>query len=289
MAQANPSTLMAADQVLVVEYLVQPSFDHRWHHHEGYELLVVHAGSGRMMIGDRCDHFTAGDIYLLAPGVPHSFHTSPVDPGGPLRCLYIEIAAELLEPAARLPGGERLSSCLARSRQGLRLAGEATRAACHRIEPLRCGDLRAFTLILDVLAELASSPQEALSSLAFDGGARGEIGDRWQSLCRMVRDRFREPLSVRQLAGQAGISSSQLCAVFRKMTGHTLMDYVHRLRIAEACRLLLSTDASITDIALSSGYQALASFNRQFRSHTGMSPGGYRRHYRAAPELRASA
>jgi AraC-like DNA-binding protein len=48
-------------------------------------------------------------------------------------------------------------------------------------------------------------------------------------------------------------------------------------RIRNACQTLAETDQSILEIALASGFQNLANFNRQFRKTTGMPPREYRK------------
>lgn len=55
------------------------------------------------------------------------------------------------------------------------------------------------------------------------------------------------------------------------------MQYIIRRRIGEAQNLLISTDRSITDIALSCGYNNSNYFQSVFKNLVGMTPGQYRR------------
>ena len=52
---------------------------------------------------------------------------------------------------------------------------------------------------------------------------------------------------------------------------------VKKLRIAHACRMLDSTDESISTICAASGYNNIANFNRQFLAEMGMTPTAYRK------------
>jgi len=90
-----------------------------------------------------------------------------------------------------------------------------------------------------------------------------------------------EPLTVREVARYAGISSSHFCRVFRAATGLTLIDYITRLRIVRAKRELLCTSGSVSDVAFKVGFQSLSQFNRSFARHVGCSPSGYRSAHRA--------
>ena len=48
--------------------------------------------------------------------------------------------------------------------------------------------------------------------------------------------------------------------------------YVNLYRVERATNLLMNTDMSITEIALSSGFQSIRSFNRVYLELTGLSP-----------------
>jgi YesN/AraC family two-component response regulator len=55
--------------------------------------------------------------------------------------------------------------------------------------------------------------------------------------------------------------------------------YVTQVRVAEAKRLLLSTELSVADVARTISYSNLNQFYKVFSRSCGMSPGEYRRHY----------
>lgn len=84
-------------------------------------------------------------------------------------------------------------------------------------------------------------------------------------------------LSIEGIARDLGVSERALFAAFddREVTPHR---YINRLRI-ETAKIMLAGKAerpSITDIALSSGFDSVSTFNRQFRAQTGISPSDYR-------------
>ncbi len=57
----------------------------------------------------------------------------------------------------------------------------------------------------------------------------------------------------------------------------TIGDYLAQCRVAEAIRLLISTDATTGDIALRAGFGSTTRFYERFSRDTGMSPAAYRR------------
>jgi AraC-like DNA-binding protein len=97
------------------------------------------------------------------------------------------------------------------------------------------------------------------------------------ALCRQKIERqFASPLSMRALAGEAGIEPETLSRNFRAQYGVTPRHYVNLLRIRQACRMLESGDLPLKTIALKCGFSSPHYFGRTFRQFLKMSPGAYR-------------
>jgi AraC-like DNA-binding protein len=93
----------------------------------------------------------------------------------------------------------------------------------------------------------------------------------------ILHERFAEPLSTRELADMARLSRSQFDRHFRRLFGTTPRDYLLRVRIDAACRLLANTDLKTTDVALKTGFYDHSHFSRSFCRIMGVSPTAYRR------------
>lgn len=96
----------------------------------------------------------------------------------------------------------------------------------------------------------------------------------------VLRQRLPARVSVAELAAAVGISPSHLASVFKAETGYGVVAYQNRLRLSQACELLVATDAPIADIAHEVGYEDEFYFSRQFRRVNGSSPREYRRRVR---------
>jgi AraC-like DNA-binding protein len=68
--------------------------------------------------------------------------------------------------------------------------------------------------------------------------------------------------------------------VFTQAFGETPHEFVTRMRIDAAKKLLLAENDSVTSICLNVGYESLGSFSSKFRSLTGLSPAAFRREAR---------
>lgn len=95
-----------------------------------------------------------------------------------------------------------------------------------------------------------------------------------------ARARLDQPLSVRDLAGHANLSTRQLARRMRAELGAGPLDWLHQQRILRAQELLERTDASIDQIAAGCGMGTAATLRRHFHRALGVTPTAYRTAFR---------
>ncbi len=83
-------------------------------------------------------------------------------------------------------------------------------------------------------------------------------------------------LNVNEIADKLGISRVYLGVLFKKEYNISIKDYMLLKRMDYACRLLKTTNHSITKIAEMLGYTDATGFRKIFKKHTGMLPNQYR-------------
>ncbi|MCX2947700.1 AraC family transcriptional regulator [Lentzea sp. NEAU-D7] len=91
-----------------------------------------------------------------------------------------------------------------------------------------------------------------------------------------MRADLRHPWTVAELAGIAAMSRSTFFVRFRENTGLTPLDFLYRMRMRHAARLLRDTTGTVASIAAASGYRTESAFGAAFRRFAGRSPGEYR-------------
>jgi AraC-like DNA-binding protein len=91
-----------------------------------------------------------------------------------------------------------------------------------------------------------------------------------------AREHFGSPLRVDDLAAIAGLSVPAFERVVRRTLGVSPKQFVQRLRIDHAASMLVTTDASLAEIATASGFYDQSQFTRIFRTAVGLPPGAYR-------------
>jgi AraC family transcriptional activator FtrA len=95
-------------------------------------------------------------------------------------------------------------------------------------------------------------------------------------------DRLDQPLSVVDLAREAGMSSRNLARHFHAVTGRSPLRWLHDQRVRRAQELLEVSDLSIEQIAARTGMGTATTLRRHFSQQLGVPPEAYRRTFRSA-------
>ncbi|PVZ03432.1 AraC family transcriptional regulator [Actinomycetospora cinnamomea] len=280
----------AADGVdVTVDQWVGPaSFDrlpvHGPHAHDFLVLVLVADGHGGLRVDDRDVPLTPGDVLVVAPGAvvapsPDalspatdvwmvSFPVDVVDPrttGSLVSWRSHPLLAPLLGRGRA--GGQRFT--VPPGERGWWL--EHVRALDDEIRARRDGAaaaVRAYlTLLLIALTRLESAVTE-------------ELRDRDEPLLAAVFDvveqRFREPLSLRDVAAAVGRTPGHVTTVVGRRTGRTVQQWITERRLREARRLLHDTDLTVAGVAARVGFRDAGYFVRRFRAEHGVPPGRWR-------------
>jgi AraC family transcriptional regulator len=94
---------------------------------------------------------------------------------------------------------------------------------------------------------------------------------------RYIRLHLTERLTLARIAQEAGSSSYHFVRLFQAYVGETPFEFTRRVRLATALRLLQEDlNASVTEIALSIGYETPAAFNKVLRKAIDLTPSQFR-------------
>ena len=97
-----------------------------------------------------------------------------------------------------------------------------------------------------------------------------------QKMCEYLEAHYTERVGLEDVTGYAGFSKYYGGRVFKQFMGTTIIDYLIRLRLEQAKKLLAESDLSIKQIGYEVGYQDPNYFTWSFKKATGMSPVKYR-------------
>ena len=106
--------------------------------------------------------------------------------------------------------------------------------------------------------------------------------ERVESLLETLKEQSERWWTVAEMAEFCQLSSDQFRRVFLKHTGMLPKIYIDRLKINQAAELLVSSNASVSEISSGLDYQDSYHFSRRFRQLTGISPRKYRTRFKPA-------
>lgn len=244
----------------------------RSHFHPVPELFVQTGGATEFECP--ADAFTAktGDFVVMPRGVPHA--ETPVDlrtPYGVLVCIHrgdgfiLHRGRKASDGTIQGWGSERLES--PRGRAAFRYLDDVAEAdtvpAAHRPTYVR-GLVDAFLVTL--LGELHRP--------AVESDARSPFVRKAEKLARAT---LADPeLSVAGLADSAGCAGDTLSRLFHRERGMTLTNWIARERVELAKELLPDARYNVAEVGWACGFSTPSYFIRVFRSHTGMTPRGWK-------------
>ncbi|SDD78444.1 AraC-like ligand binding domain-containing protein [Paenibacillus sp. UNCCL117] len=90
-----------------------------------------------------------------------------------------------------------------------------------------------------------------------------------------IKQHYRRKITKEELAAVTGKSPNYCATLFRQVTGETISDYVHAVRIKTAIAMLRHSRLTVSDIGEYVGYADVSYFHRIFRRMTGNPPSFY--------------
>jgi AraC-like DNA-binding protein/ligand-binding sensor protein len=193
---------------------------------------------------------------------------------GPNLVAYLQTGQVFFNPPSVRQAGRALTQL---HEWGLDL-DDAEAARCYHATPVvRQNEYEASLRLLQFFAD-------QLGALASQIIMRRQTAEPMQitRARQYIADQHQDKLSLGAVAHHAGMSPFHFCKTFRKVTGVPLTEYISRVRVEEAKRLLLNPNFRPSEIGYQVGFQSLIHFNRVFKRIVGESPTAYRVHLPAA-------
>jgi len=272
-----------------VDCLLYKSYEIAKHTHGFTELNLVIGGEGEHIIDDRAFAVEAGDVFVIPKQVTHAYrqrrkldvyHLLLTDR------FFDKHAAELwmlpgfvlfftVEPFFRAETEFRFGLKLS-AKRAVELARLLDQLIAEVSKPGVGSALALEALALYAIAQLCRDYTAQFGA----GGAELSRHPRTaaiQTALAHLEKNYRRKITLGELARLAHMAPNHFGRTFRAATHLTPMEYLSRVRLRAAQNLLLSTDLSITEIALESGFYDAAHFSRTFSAGMGCAPLRYRR------------
>jgi len=246
-----------------------------------YELVLMLKGGGEWTCNGERRPLAVHDLLLIPPFVPHSFEADAAAVSEHI-AVHFDFAPGV--PAAAR-GLDQRRPFRVRFTHGLDPGTRRRLYAGHRLERMLqavvtahgaggiLGPATASAHLAGVLLALLATPAEARTA-----NDRLRHQARVEQVTAFMHEHLGSRVDHAALERVSGLSTSRLQAVFREVTGYPPLDYLRRLRVEEARRLLADDRLSVKEIAARTGFRDTSHFSKVFRREDGLAPA----HYRAA-------
>jgi AraC-like DNA-binding protein len=236
-------------------------------------LCVVAQGSKEFLLGENRYHYDPAHYLLTTVDLPYVGQIRDASPECPYLGLRLALAPDMV------------SSVLAEMEQiPLQNPKDARAIAVSSLDgPLLDAVVRLVRLVAnpaearvllplvrrEIVYRLLRGEQGArLHHIAMRGGYRPQI----LHAIERLQQEFDQPLRIEQLAHDLGMSVSGLHHHFKSVTALSPLQFLKRLRLQAARRLMLGEGLDAASVALRVGYQDAAHFNREYKSFFGAPP-----------------
>lgn len=245
-----------------------------FHWHNEIEIGILERGKATELYGKRRYPLTPGTLFILWGTLPHGILKS----SGSLliRCLHIPLPVVL---QWNLPSA--LIDPL--------LHGEIIKDTAHHAACSDAALLRHWQKLMDentdeareiVLLDARRRMLMAAKSLKHTAPAKlqkeNHAAGAFERMVVAIVKGYSSPIKVREITETAGLSESYGMRLFKRISGMSINDYLTRIRISMAQRLLVTTDLKISEIARQSGFNTACRFYLVFHRHCGKTPRKYR-------------
>jgi AraC-like DNA-binding protein len=270
-------------QTIIVQEEIQNHFYPHLHRHAEIQITWIKRGEGTLLTGNSMHPFKAGEIFVLGANLPHLFRSSPeyFDESNQLDVQELTI---FFNPVGKLSALFNLAELQAvkaffeKWQVGFKIPADITGAFKEQIDLIQsAGGVYRMSVFLGMLNLIMGVEDlQPLSTANHTQPMTDPEGMRMASVLNYIMHNYSSALTLDDVARQAHLTPNAFCRYFKKHTRVTFIAFVNKVRIDQACKLLINGDLnSIADVAYHCGFSSINNFNLTFKKIMGKSPRGY--------------
>jgi AraC-like DNA-binding protein len=280
------------DRTIIVLEEVLPHFYTYLHRHAEVQITWIQKGEDTLLAGNSMHTFGDGEIYLLGANLPHLFKSDPAyfqpDSEKQVRTVTIFFnPSGKLSALFNLPEMKAVKAFVAQMHSGFKVPDSSYEQMALSVEAIQqANGAEQLSLFIELLHMLSmDSGLQPLSSGSYAFSMTDPEGMRIAKVYNYIMHNYSSVLTLEDVATRAHLTPTAFCRYFKKHTRHTFVHFVNKVRVNEACKLLVNGNSnSIAAIAYSCGFNSITNFNYTFKSIIGKSPRAYVNDYANAVE-----
>jgi AraC-like DNA-binding protein len=275
---------------IIVQEEILPHFYPHLHRHAEVQVTWIQEGEGTLLAGNSMHVFSGGEVFVMGANQPHLFKSSPdyfaegsqkqvraisifFNPNGKLAALF------------SLPEMQAVQSFFAQWQNGFKIPEREAEAFSVAIAKIQHSTGAAqLALLIDLLNAMSTTDGlQPLSSESYTYSMTDPEGARIASVYNYIMHNYSSALTLDEVARLAHLTPNAFCRYFKKHTRTTFIAFVNKVRVNEACKMLVNGSLNnIADVAYSCGFSSITNFNYVFKNIAGKSPRDYINDYSGA-------
>lgn len=239
------------------------------HDHDFFEVFLIEDGRATHWINGVTQMVEAGHLVFVRPSDTHAFRADRTRGCQIINVMFrMETAAHLVARYADTVAG-RFFDARGPLPEVHPLGPARFARAVNVAEQLQTAD-RSLARIEEYLLVLINRVAHITSGVT-------ATTPRWfAEACNAAQSPEVFRLGAAGLVAASGRSQEHVCRTCKTVTGFTPSEYVNRIRVEHAARLLRSTEDPVDDVIAQAGFENISYFYRLFRAQIGMTPRAYR-------------
>ncbi len=236
--------------------------NHPLHWHSYFELEIILCGAGKYIINDIEYNISSNNVFLLSTTDFHHIETEETT-----RLINISFDEEVI--AER----ELLFLMFSQTKKAYTFSPDEKKRLINAAELLEHeyrteGECQRQLLQYILNSLFKKNPNPYTNAFFYDhySGIKKAVV--------YMEMHFKEKITLRMLAEQAGYHPAYFSELFKKCTGETYISALNKLRVGYA-RTLLANGFSVSETCFLSGFSSLSNFGEVFKKFCQMSPSEY--------------
>ncbi len=253
------------------QYIMNP------HWHKEFEIIRVISGNFDVHLGNMGYCLSKGDIMLVECGILHR--------GEPENCVYEclvfdlnmlrrrqnDIINSLITPI--INGNNSINRIIPERGESVYNSAMALFSTASKKE--KYYEMEIHSIILRFFSEL------------YKNGYISDISKNPQNLKKnqtviklldWIEENYTDNITLAELSEISNLSEKYICRIFKEYTSKSPVNYINEIRIEAACHEMIVNNRSVTEAALSCGFNDLSYFSKLFRRYKGITPKQFKKH-----------
>lgn len=259
-------------------------FQSPFHYHPELELVYIIESHGKRIIGNSVEQFEAGDMVFLGSNISHVWLNDEIYYRGisklKAKSIVVYFNKDIFGPLFyEIKETNKVGSLFSQAIRGLSITGKTNKLIAQKLEQLlKKKDFDLIIGLFEILSILVASNEISfINSEAFTPVDDKTKTDRLSDVYKYVKEHYMEDITLVGISKLANLTPPSFCRIFKMRTKKHFVEYLSEVRISNACKYLMESDMSISEVAYACGYKTVSNFNKLFKKITGVTPQAYKK------------